>query len=259
MHPLSLSPSLSSWARSLPATGFFEEVSPGRFRLLVSQSRLADRLGYKPGSGALSRRLQRLEETGVLVSRRPFVLDLSLLDPSPVAAPASSESAPISSDDLSLATLLERAIERGLETLALRLLEELLPSARTRASPLTIPRSEATFSARSERITESSSRSVYRETALTPRLSARNAQTVHAPHRSAADMREILAPLLDECALRGLPGITNMPGLLTALTGVPDQQVERAAGEVLRQLQAGALIHSPVGLLTSLLSEPGAG
>lgn len=265
MNSARLSPSLTNWARGLPATGIFEELAPGRYRLTVSQSALAEKLGYRPGSGALSRRLQRLEDAGVLLSRRPFVIDLGRLDPTreeplprsgpqPPPALAGPPATTLAGEGL-LLQLLERAIDHQMEVLALRLLEEILPIARNRAASPAVPRGVGEESARFAPSTRSFESSVHRQGSSTLASHARNARTQPGVPRTAADMRNVLGPLLDECALRGIPGITNMPGLLSAAAGSSDQEIVDTAEQILIQLRNGASIHSPVGLLSTALAE----
>lgn len=235
-----LSPSLRAWVASLASTGLFEETSPGCLRLRSSQTALATALGYSPGSGALSRRLHRLEQAGVLVSRRPLTFQVAVVE----------QTAP--SPDPFLSALLDRAIEARMEVLAIRVLEEMLVDQRD-------PRDSWAFVARSQRESAryapgvgSSFSVVQTDAAISTPIRARSARPAGGSCRNAAQLRDILAPLLAECADRGLPGITNMPGLLTAVQGLDDDEVRLLASRVLEQLRLGAQLRSPVGLLASM-------
>jgi len=240
-----LPPSLRSWVSSLGSTGLFDETTPGRLRLRASQTELAAALGYSPGSGALSRRLQRLESSGVLVSRRPLTIEV----------PARGSSEP--TIDPFLTAVLDRAIENRLESLALRVFEEVLASRRDlrvdAPAAARLPRESARYAPG----WGSSFPIVPTSTASSGALSARNARPADGSYRNAAQLRSLLAPLLAACAERGLPGITNMPGLLTALQDVCDEDVLTLSSHVIEQMHLGAPLRSPVGLLASL-AAPGA-
>jgi hypothetical protein len=61
-----------------------------------------------------------------------------------------------------------------------------------------------------------------------------------------------LAPLLEECARRGLPGVGSPKGLLEAFDGHTLEQIIRGVEFVRGQLAASSPLRSPVGLLAHM-------
>ena len=290
-----LPPALASWVRSLPSTGLFEPLGEGRFRLRVSQTRLAEELGYNGRSGALSRRFKRLEAAGVLVSRRPLVLQLEGDGPAgpssppaatgrnshpsraaaPGAATASTEPAATGASGIDrdrtalLWSLLERCLDERLEVLGSRVLELLfvpsLPEGSDHAERVSNsvgedtvrieraePRSIACAKPRASRDLENS---VQTAVYLSPATRADSAQSAIRADRSVPELRELVAPLLVECTAHGLPGVSNVPGLLSALERLDDDEVSRGVAFVIHQIRAGVEVRSPFGLLASLASR----
>ena len=70
--------------------------------------------------------------------------------------------------------------------------------------------------------------------------------------REKASRLRVLAPLLVECARRGLPGVSSPSGLLDAFAGYTLAELERGVEFVLARLSSSVPPHSPVGLLAHL-------
>ena len=70
--------------------------------------------------------------------------------------------------------------------------------------------------------------------------------------RDDATRLQVLAPLLEECARRGLPGVSSPSGLLEAFEGYDVEEIERGVTFLRAQLAAHAPLHSPVGLLAHM-------
>jgi hypothetical protein len=288
-----LSPALASWVRSLPSTGLFEPLGEGRFRLRVSQTRLAEELGYNGRSGALSRRLKRLESAGVLVSRRPLVLQLDGDEtPEPRSSGAPSHrtarhagvaarvtdpvttglvAGPAVADERTtlLWSLLDRCLDDRLEVLGSRVLDLLFaldlpdgadPSAResiiVSGDPARTDRASSRSIARNgQRGVRDLENSVQTAVYLSPATRAERTQRAIRADRTVPELRELVDPLLVECTARGLPGVSNAPGLLAALEKLDDDEVSRGVAFVVNQIRTGVEVRSPFGLLASLASR----
>jgi hypothetical protein len=68
----------------------------------------------------------------------------------------------------------------------------------------------------------------------------------------AAARLQALAPLIEDCARRGLPGVSSPSGLLEAFDGYTVEQITRGVEFVRAQLLASAPLRSPVGLLAHM-------
>ena len=269
-----LSPALASWVRALPSTGLFEALGDGRFRLRVSQSQLADALGYTSGAGALSRRLQRLEAVGVVVSRRPLVI--ALPEEEPIARSSGATSvvvtshvpapvlAPVSrSEDALLRDLLQRCVDDRLEILGSRVLDLLFPDRCAASSPAGPPSSREQDSPRAARVSARVSpmpsgdlrNSVQTDIYLSGAERAQSARRTYRAGRSIGDLQRLLHQLLVECSARGLPGVSNLPGLLAALDHLDDDEVTKGAAFVVNQIRSGVEVRSPFGLLAALAAR----
>jgi hypothetical protein len=280
-----LSPALASWVRSLPSTGLFEPLGEGRFRLRVSQTRLAEELGYNGRSGALSRRFKRLETAGVLISRRPLVLRLDEETPLPVSTDISPRRVsvpraggglevadppvPVSGDERTtvLWSLLERCLDDRLEIIGSRVLDLLfsppaepaptgdVPAAGT-GDPARVERADArSFPRGGPRVTRDLENSVQTAIYLSPAQRAERAHGAIRAERTVPELRQLLTPLLVECTSRGLPGVSNMPGLLAAVEQLDDEEVARGVAFVVHQIRSGIDVRSPFGLLAALASR----
>jgi hypothetical protein len=65
-------------------------------------------------------------------------------------------------------------------------------------------------------------------------------------------LHDALAPLLSECQIRSLPGVTNPAGLLKALEGTTMSEVRAGVGVVLERLRHNQPVRSPIGLLATM-------
>lgn len=68
----------------------------------------------------------------------------------------------------------------------------------------------------------------------------------------AAARLQALAPLLEDCARRGLPGVGSPTGLLEAFDGYTLEQINRGVDFVRSQLATSSPLRSPVGLLAHM-------
>ena len=285
-----LSPALASWVRALPSTGLFESLGEGRFRLRVSQAQLAETLGYTSGAGALSRRLKRLEQAGVVLTRRPLVIVLPDEDdgltraspgvdtaskvPDPRPRSSTRSATPGGSVDGSvdgaLWDLLQYCLAERLELLGARVLDLLFldrpggapqqesPSATARAArgasstgPVFTRRARG-FEYENPRRSRDLRNSVQTDVYLSDAPRAARAERAG---RSLGELQPLLTPLHTECAGRGLPGATNMPGLLAALERLDDDEVARGVSFVVHQIRSGVDVRSPFGLLAALAAR----
>jgi hypothetical protein len=215
----------------------------------LSQSELARRCDVS--TGTVGYYLRALGPA--VLSRRPLVIDLTLLDAR--ADPSPTE---ISDDPLVVVLAAVAAVQVANAQLVTALAHLLARDDGSRVREET--REEFASSRTSSRHQRSSRESVsqqeFENTDSLTREPREEVRELREPVRVIAnddeDLDELVAPLVELCERLHLVGVTNRSRLRRALSQFEADQIRHAVRLVCTQVRAGVPIRSPVGLLVRL-------
>lgn len=82
-----------------------------------------------------------------------------------------------------------------------------------------------------------------------PCLRAEESRGTSSPDWTPADLPRLLAPLLEECDRRSLPGVADAQRVIASLLPYSSEQVTAAARQMATDLRSGAPMRSPIAIL----------